>query len=510
MGMTLAGCNPNFNDDSSVSPDVPGSSEDSSHSGGSSGGGGSTSEDTSSSEDTSESESESGSGSDSSESSSEEPTHTHTYSDTPTRFDSEPDYMQYIKGYDVYVCTHTDCDEEKKETVYYTKSEMLSLMNTFVASKSYIDPFEVREDLVSNNYPIIDKLTATEYFGFDLDTNKVALSSDTSVSHFLSFKEKSVSNLTELAAAFAEVESSTHSYSTIKLTSNLTTTQPILIDFANLFQLDLGGHTIDYTPQSGSAIRITNHITDKPDVVITNGTIQTKQMSGFNMDQTPKCVYFENGNSLRLSGVTLNNRAERGYAYADYPSSTGTAKVTIKKCTINSPVIGVCIQTNDNKVIENTINGSVVINGGDTLVSKNKINTSNITAVDVTHDTFIDNTEFAYVCEGYFVDEVASDTKYDTYMVTTVDAILIMDRRSTLGTYHLSSVTAEYNELTVRSTNAGAFGYGIRYIDFDFDPSQAENHRDDIHIGDDLTGDDNIYKSLSGSEAYNQPGGYIK
>ena len=204
MGMTLAGCNPNFNDSSSVGPDSKtsdssgevssSSSEDTSGEetstteNTSSGGGQSTTEDTSSSE--------SGGSSSSSETPpgpgpGPEPSHTHDFSDGP-HFETNVDYMTYRKGYNIYKCTYPGCEETTQEEVKFTKAEMLDLMNAFIDGKTYYDIFEAKQDLIDNNYPIVDALSATEYFGYDLTNNRVALSTDTSVTNFVSYREKVV------------------------------------------------------------------------------------------------------------------------------------------------------------------------------------------------------------------------------------------------------------------------------------------------------------------------------
>ena len=77
--------------------------------------------------------------------------------------------------------------------------------------------------------------------------------------------------------------------------------------------------------------------------------------------------------SVRISNVHLNNKAERGYGYIDYPKANGEASVKINNCVIDSKIVAICIQTNTNIIYGNTVNGNVVINGGSTAIVKNNI-----------------------------------------------------------------------------------------------------------------------------------------
>ena len=497
MGMTLAGCNPNFNDDSSVNPDVPGSSEDSSHSGGSSGGG-SASEDSSESEG-GDSESESGGG-DSSESS-EEPTHTHTYPSTP-QFVADPDYMSYRKGYNDYHCTYPGCDEVKREIVYYTKAEMLTLMNTFINGKTYFDLFEAKQDLINNNYPIVDALTESTYFGYDLDNNRIALSSDTSVSKFVSFREKVVNNMDEIEIARSNIDADASSYSSIKLARDIDVGYTIAINSQNPIEVNLNGHILNNTMNNEPAIKISKGNATKPVVAIKNGTIQTKELSGFDMNKSPACVSLIDADKVRISNVTLNNRAERGYAYIDFASKVTNASVKINNSTINSKIVAICIQTNTNNIKDNNINGVVVVNGGTSTFTGNTIDATNVQkGLDQEANRLITCQELYEKCEDVYVTE-----NRNTYMLTSTDAILIYDRRSTSSTYANPEVTITNNTLKCKvGTNNTPYGYAVRYMDLNFDPNLTSNSND-LGL---IIVDNNTCTYCSSDEPLNQAGGYI-
>lgn len=424
----------------------------------------------------------------------------HSYGDPV--FTDEHDYMTYKKGINTYTCS---CGHQKEETVYYSRSEMLALMNEFIDGKIYFDIFEIRADLIENNFPIVDDDNEVEYYGFDTFNNVLTtynVNGDNS--NFISFKEHEVTDLASLEAALAVVSNSVINYSTIKLTEDLEISEPILIDFANPVHIDLNGHLIDYTKDCNSAFKITRHLFDYPTVAFTNGAIQTKELSGYDMEQTPKCIYFEYGESIRLTNMVLNNRAERGYAYADYPDSSSEANVKINECAISSVVIGVCLQTNNNIIQNNLIFGSVIVNGGEALIIDNIISTAHLlNTLDTTETDFVESAWFVVVCREVYINAAAEDPRYDKYMVSSADCILIYDRRSAASTYLLGEVRIEGNELTCKASEAGAVGFGIRYIDLNFDPLQENNHVDYIHID-----DNNIYHSLEGNDPVNIRGGY--
>jgi len=498
MGMTLASYNPVFNDDSSVEPSSQDSSGGSSSTSESSEGGDTSTTETSSG---SESESESESSS-SSESSSEEPGHNHQYPSTPTVFIDDPDYMQYIKGYNEYHCTYPGCTEVKQETVYYTKVEMLELMNSFIDGKSYFDLFEVKQDLINNNYPIVDALTETNYFGYDLDNNCVALSSDTSVSRFVSFREKVVNNIDEFDIARADIDADATSYSSIKLVADIDVNHTIAINSQNPLEINLNGHTLDNLMNNEPAIKISKGNATKPIVAIKNGTIQTKELTGFDMNKSPSCISLIDADKVRISNTTLNNCAERGYAYIDFANKATNASVKINNSTISSKIVAICIQTNTNNIKDNNINGVVVINGGTSTFTGNSVDATNVQkGLDQEANRLITCPELYEKCHDVYVTE-----NRNTYMLTSTDAILIYDRRSASSTYANPEVTITNNTLKCKvGSDNTPYGYAVRYMDLDFDPNLSDNS---VDLGL-ITVENNTCTYCSSSEPLNQAGGYI-
>lgn len=501
LGLALSACNPVFNDDSSVEPSSQDSSGGSSYTSESSEGRDtSTTETSSGSESGSESESESESSS-SSEGSSEEPGHNHHYPSTPTAFIDDPDYMSYVKGYNEYHCTYPGCTEVKQETVYYTKAEMLELMNSFINEKSYFDLFEVKQDLIDNNYPIVDALTETNYFGYDLDNNRVALSSE-NVANFISFKEKEVSTLSELVSEISNIDADASLYSSIKLLNNIDVNQVISVNSAHPIEINLNNKIISNLMDNEPAIKVSKGNATKPVVAIKNGTIQTKEISGFNLDKSPACISLIDANSLRVTKVTLSNRAERGYAYIDFVNKSTNALVKINNSTINSKIVAICIQTNTNNIKDNNINGVVVINGGTSTFTGNTIDATNVQkGLDQEANRLITCPELYEKCHDVYVTE-----NRNTYMLTSTDAILIYDRRSTSSTYANPEVTITNNTLKCKvGDDSTPYGYAVRYMDLDFDPNLSDNS---VDLGL-ITVENNTCTYCSSSEPLNQAGGYI-
>ncbi len=472
--MGLAACNPNFEKDSSseissvVSSSVD-SSEDISSSSGSTSESGSNS--TSTSEGSSESSSESSSGSSSessSQSSSEEPTHEHEYSPTPI-FVENIDYMTYRKGYNEYHCTHSGCSEKKVVEVKYTKAEMLELMNAFIATQNPFDPFEIKQLLIDNNYPIVDNLSTTPYFVYDLGTNKVAL--NTTSTNYVSFREKSVANATELQNEIINVGADASSYASIKLANDIDLSETISINSANPVEINLNGHKVNNLMDNKPAFKVTK-ANEKPRVTIVNGTIETKSISGFDLTKSPSCISMIDAEKVRITNMVLNNRAERGYAYIDFLNKATNAEVKINNSTINSTIVAVCIQTNTNYILNNNITGVVVVNGGVSTFTGNTVDASNVqSGLEQEATRLITSQELYGYCQEVYVTE-----NRDSYMLTATDAILIYDRRSIHSSYANPEVTITNNTLKCKvGTGNVPYGYGVRYMDLNFDPSLTEN-----------------------------------
>ena len=509
----LASCNPNFNDSSSVdssSKDDPSSAEPSSSSSES----GTTSEDTSG---------ESGS------TTSEEPEgHTHeaesawTYNDDKhwhecvahdgykfeegvhqyeISYQGDPSISTYFRYKKVYTCV---CGKSYSEDIYYSKQEMCDLMNDELGNETFFDIYEAREKLVANGYPIIDSLESDEYYGYDTSIKKVAIIKNSNVNYpsgaslqnFVSFREKSVSSLAGLKTEIANVSNNNKDYSVIKLTNNISTSEYITINSDKHIALDMNGKTISGLRTSGPVVRVYKASDVGPTFTLFNGTIQTPIQEGYDLSNSPSCIYVADAETVRLTNVTLNNRSERGYGYIDNALGSSSFNLKINDSTVNSKIVAICIQRNNNILTNNTINGVVVINGGDTRITNNTIDVSNIVN---DANRLITCEELEEDCYDCFV-----TANKDTYMMTSTDPILIYDRRSSHSTYDSPSAFIENNTLTCLGTNDNPYGYGIRYMDLDFDPNKPENNKDHIVI------EDNTYTKLrtGASTPRQMEGGY--
>ena len=255
------------------------------------------------------------------------------------------------------------------------------------------------------------------------------------------------------------------------------------------------------TQDNAPTIKISKGNAGKPFVVIKDGTIQTKVIEGYDMTKSPSCIQLIDAETLRITNMTLNNRAERGYAFIDYPDVRSDSRVIINNSTIRSTIVALCIQTNEYDIRDNMIYGVVVINGGEVNIHNNVIDVTNVQkGLDQEANRLITSQEIYERCYDVYV---TGDK--DGYMLTSTDSILIYDRRSTHSTYDNPTVTIENNVLKCKvGDNDTPFGYGIRYMDLNFDPNKTQNGFDlgIIHIG------DNDYTYCDNDAPFNVPGGY--
>ena len=405
-------------------------------------------------------------------------------------FNSDPNYSIYKKGVNVYTCSV--CGYKKEEIVYYTKAEMATLMNEYIEDKIYFDVFEIRDDLILEGFPVVD-------FAYDLSNGNIVISNPTNEA-LVSFKETKVSTLIELKDAISAIATGAD-YSVINVLNDLDVDETISINSSKPIQINLKGHTLNNLQEELPCIRLTRGNLQKPMVALTNGKIQTPDLSGFNLEKRSSCVMMLDAESLRLSDLTLDNRAERGYAYIDYPENTTNAKVMIRDCTITSKVVALCIQANTNVIMDNNIQGVVVVNSGHNVIKNNVIDATNVQkGLESEATRLITCTEFYIVCK-----DVYPVQGYDGFMITSTDAILIFDRRSVNGTYPSPQVVISDNILKCKlGEGNNPLGYGIRYLDLAFDASISENGYSKGYI----MIESNTY-SYCEDEPFMNPGGYI-
>ena len=421
----------------------------------------------------------------------------HTFG-TPV-FVSDEDLATYRKGYNVYTCSV--CGYEKQEVVYYTMPQMAELMNAHLDNYAAYDPFDARDELIENSFPVMRSTSEDYLFAYDLDNDEIIIyDNGDEVGNIVVFAQKEVSNVTDLEKALKEIDAGTN-YSSIVLTSNLQVEAPISVNAAHPVDLNLNEYTIDNLQNNEAAIKITKGNTNEPVVLIRNGAIRTKEISGFDMTKSPSCVKVVDAESVRLENLDLINRAERGYAYIDYPDYRGDAKVLIRDCNISSTLVAICIQANDNVILSNNIVGVVLLNSGKTQVLENTIDVTNIQkGMDQEATRLIYCAELYNVCNDLFKTE-----GYDTYMLTSTDSILIYDRRSINGTFPSPEVTITDNTLMCKKGADNApYGYGIRYMDLAFDTSIATNAFESGKI----VINDNTYSYCLEGGPFNTAGGY--
>lgn len=418
-----------------------------------------------------------------------------------------PDYMNYKKGTYTYTCSV--CGYSYDEEAKYSKQEMCDLMNQYISDKSYFDVFEMRDDL-AKKYPVTDSLSASRYFGYDTALKKIVIFEDGVVIYpetknsadFVSFRVLEVSTLVDLKNAVNAISGGSKSYSIIKLGADIETDTSIVLNSRYPMELNLNNHTINYTAENNGAIRVDKIFYQRPTLAITNGTIQTKDIDGFDyLSKSPSCVALYEAVSLRLTGLTLNNRAERGYSFIDSFDSWGVAELKISDCVFNSKIVALCLQANNNFVSNNQINGAVIINGGKTSFNNNVVDVTTIQeGLEKEATAFVSNSELYSTCKDIYV------TKgYDTFMVNATDAVVIYDRRSSHSTYSSPEVNIIDNVLKCKYKNNTVYGYGIRYMDLNLDPN-AEDNSETLGL---LRGfDNNTYSYCISDNAYLAEGGY--
>lgn len=377
----------------------------------------------------------------------------------------------------------SDSEDSGSSEEEETYDVVCNKMNDFIKNKSFFDIFEIKQALVDAGYNVVAKEDATEYFGYDKTTNKVAYFKNNEVvfptsnvkENFYSFKDKSVGDLDSIYSAMAESNESPWLYTSLKLTADIQlnqTTNNIVINNSQPIEINLNGHKIDGGSMDTAYLNGYNIKCINKDgvVAIVNGAIETFEKSGFDWHYSPACVSLIEGKSLRITNCTLKNKAERGYSFIDNPKADSNPLCMINDCTIESKIVGICIQKGNYIVDHNTVKGTVVINGGKSVVTRN-----NISAQNIVNDAnrLITDEEILEECQNYKLDG------YDTFMLTSPDAILIYDRRSINGTYGSPEVLINNaNTLTCKATTSEACGYGVRYMDLNFDTTITQSSHD--------------------------------
>ena len=461
--LLLAACNPVFNDSSETGSDSSASS-----------GSDSTSETSSGSE----SSSESGSGS--SESSSSEDS-----SITPPPAGKTVEEL---------------CDEMNNQLKSY--------------GLDYINAYSARNYLLLNDYGyLVSPQEDDKFFGFDGNNNNIAvykMNNNECIATYpqisvgrnvTSYQSINASSLLELNSALTNIESKKGNYSTIKLTNNLTITNAadrIVVNTSNPVELDLNSKSIDANVNT-DLVSITG---DDAVFSIKNGTLSTFSFEGYDMNISPRCIYVGDGDMVLIDNMTLNANAFCGYGYINEIGKS-TTKTLISNSTINAITVAICIQDGVNYIQDNTIDGILDINGGETIVDN-----CDITAVGHKDDAdgFVTN-EYVTSFTKNLV-ETHSDL-YDTYIISSVDPIFILDRRSVMGTYSSPDVKVSNCRLTADYDGDVIYGYGVRYIDLKLgDPAQLPGT---IDLGDSTNNyNGNIYVKCSSSNPNETVGGFTK
>ena len=299
-----------------------------------------------------------------------------------------------------------------------------------------------------------------------------------------------------------DIDADARSYSSIKLGQDIDVDYTIAINSQNPIEINLNNHTLNNIMNNEPAIKISKGNLIKPVVAIKNGTIQTKELEGFYMTESPSCVSLIDADKVRISNVTLNNRAERGYTYIDFANKNTNASVKINNSTITSKIVAICIQTNTNNIKDNNINGVVVVNGGTSTFTGNTIDATNVQkGLDQEANRLITCPELYEKCHDVYVTE-----NRNTYMLTSTDAILIYDRRSASGTYGSPEVTITNNTLKCKVGSGNTpYGYAVRYMDLAFDSTISENS----HSLGSIVVENNVCPYCSSTSPLNSAGGYI-
>lgn len=469
--------------------------------------------------------------------------HTHVYDDT-WHYDETNHWKECECGEKSEVGAHSMIDEVKVAPTYdssgvmahhcsvcgysladtlipaMNERELCDLLNNNLPNLVDGDVFALRDYLISADVPIgTPTETDNAYFGYNKDSHKVVLYNSVGEviyptnlvgSNYLSFKEVEVSNLTDLKNRIGNISNGNVDYSSIKLTNNIlldgfttsisiTTDKPIEINM-NEYSIDCAssihvfkGHSI--TINNGNAV-----------VVIKKGVMNTRSYTGYSLTDSVSCVSVINAKLFRAEQVHFEVNDVRGYAVIDSPSTTTQSKVKLNNCVVDARNIALAIQGADFSVQDSNINGIININGGKALVYNSSVSAKG-TFEDVYVDPttsepqdmrFIENDELAAILDAYYD---ANASKYDKAILSSPDAVLVVDRRSINSSFSSPEVTIKKSTLTP-DYNANVYGYGFRYIDLNNDPNKPTNNKNKMVL------ELNEYPKCSAATAQNSIGGY--
>ena len=398
------------------------------------------------------------------------------------------------------VKTCSICEYEHKEVVNATKQELCDFMNEDLSihEEPFNDVFGAKDYLQDLGYPVNEDLPNGEHFGYDKDTKKIAIvDSSNKVTYpesekgkeVIVYKEEGVVNEAELKDALRSISKSC---SGIKVKNDFTIFNSIEIDIDEPVEIDLNGKTLTVVDGSGySAFTIRN---DESEITIKNGTIKTAPSTSFHNGAA--CIASYSCKSLRVSNCNLISQSQRGYAYIDDVNTNEDYKVFIEDSTLTSDICSVCVQKSNCTITNSTLNGAVSINGGNTVIDDCVINPTSA-SIDVS-EGFVTSLS---ITEN-ILQAMAEDLEtFDRKIFTSTDAITILDRRSTKGTYGEISLTVKNSTLNSYKVSNEVYGYGLRYIDLWNDlslPSSSGN----IKI------ENCTFPCCSSGEPSEKPGGY--
>lgn len=396
-----------------------------------------------------------------------------------------------------------------------TIEEFCDDMNTELANYDvkYLNPFTARDYLINKGYTfIVDPQEDSKFFGYDNDADKVviyqmnsnnrnAVYPTSSSGHFVvSYQSRSVSSLIELTNALTNVSTGYDNYSVVKLSASLqlnNISDGIIFDFDKPVEIDLNNKSIT------ASVNLDPVIINNDDAIVSlrNGTISSFEYELENESVSPKCVYAKAADFIVIHNMTINCNAFSGYSYINEIDKPNI-KTIVDKSNLNAVTVAYCIQDGINYLRNNThIDGIVDINGGQTLIDK-----CEITAVGRKDDAegFVSN---EYIKDKALYMFETHSAAYDRHIISSVDPIIIFDRRSVMGTYSSPSVKVTNSTLIPDYTNTQVYGYGIRYIDLKLgNPAQGPGT---IDIGDSSNNyNGNAYPKCEASNKENAEGGY--
>ena len=411
----------------------------------------------------------------------------------------EHDYHKTAEDeeYETYTCSvcAKTYQKQKTEPAY----SALDLMNQAISGESFIDPFAVRDYLLAqtdDRYNFNDTLADGSKYGYSLTHGEVIEHKNGVVTKpaayandaFVSYETVDVNSFGGLYEAVRQINEGEKSYSTIKLSQDITQTELTgLVQYRapKCIELDLNNHSIlaptavNKNPKDEKWFTLQfldNTFACK--AYIHGGTIQANRtMKADGVEDDSCCISLASGDSFRLTDLSLvaqngtqciGDLSQYVTNHSDYHK-----KVYIDGVDMSAPLRAMTIAAgtwtisniNDTK----SIRGMVVIDGGNVTIDNVKVDASNSVILGLNDypqgflNSDLDDLHITHL-NGVEVDITVPQVLKNYYgAVSFNDAICVCSRR--FASYSTATVSVSNSTLIPVLVNNEAVGFGFRYYD---------------------------------------------